>query len=559
MFRLKRSVVLLLALLLSVQTVSPARGCETPVYRYAMYRWAPAPYVVYFLHDRPVGPMDRLVAERLNKARQSDDQANVAHQAVDFSADADAAGLPAEIREAWLQTAEKPLPHYVLVSPHGMPVFQGTIEPNDLPNLLQSPARKALGELLQDGKIGVFVYLPGAVPEENQRIAQLLEKLRTDLAAGNLTLRPSPQPTDPAGETAAPNPDLNAGQAAASAKVGNQANTLAANPAVAAAKGEPAGSLPAKSGAVSESGQPRVTENTSERPASASAYATELGLLTVQRDDPAETWFVRSLLALESDLASEEQPMVFLVYGRARSLLPYIGPGITRENLVRELQFISGACSCTVKEQNPGIDLLVQYDWESASASLAERFGIEEGNEQQFGPGGFFPELIIPSATPTAPADVAGTAAPGTAAPGTTDGELASTRSAELLAEAESGANQEATSQANTDSFPANDVAQSAADASSAALNGASGTANGQRTRASSSVSPAATPATPQATRPVESDSTELAALPAEPIRTDEEAVAATPFVASWLTIAAGLAIAFVVLVGITFMVMRPR
>lgn len=80
----------------------------------------------------------------------------------------------------------------------------------------------------------------------------------------------------------------------------------------------------------------------------------------------------------------------------------------------------------------------------------------------------------------------------------------------------------------------------------------------GQATGASSR-SPAVTPASPQATLPVNSDSRELAALPAEPTRADEEVLSATPFVASWLTIATGLAIAFVVLVGITFMVMRPR
>jgi hypothetical protein len=556
MFRLNRSVVLLLILLLSVQTHSPASGCETPVYRYAMYRWAPAPYVMYVLHDRPVGPMDRLVAERLNKARQSDDQANVAHQAVDLSASTEGADLPAEIREIGLQTAEKSLPHYVLVNPQGMPVFQGAIEPNDLPKLLQSPARKALGGLLQDGNIGVFVYLPGAVAEENQRIEQLLETLRTDLAVGNLTLRPSGQPADPAEETSAPNLDRDAAPAAAGERA-NPTDRTAAN-AAASGNGESAGTQPATPVAASEVGPARATGNTPERPATETASTTEIGVLTVQRDDPAETWFVRSLLALESDLEAESQPMVFLVYGRARSLLPYIGPGITRENLVRELQFISGACSCTVKEQNPGIDLLVQYDWEAASASLAERFGIEEGNEQQFGPGGFFPELIIPSAPPAARVDVAGTTALETPALGTTDSEVVSTRSAELLAEEESGGNREATAQANANSLPAGDVARSAADARGDAPSDAAGAAMGQATGASSR-SPAVTPASPQATLPVNSDSRELAALPAEPTRADEEVLSATPFVASWLTIATGLAIAFVVLVGITFMVMRPR
>ena len=48
---------------------------------------------------------------------------------------------------------------------------------------------------------------------------------------------------------------------------------------------------------------------------------------------------------MEPELADEDQPMVFLVYGRARALLPYIGKGITRENQIREIEFVSGACS----------------------------------------------------------------------------------------------------------------------------------------------------------------------------------------------------------------------
>jgi hypothetical protein len=130
----------------------------------------------------------------------------------------------------------------------------------------------------------------------------------------------------------------------------------------------------------------------------------EMGLIEIDRSNGEEKWLVESLLALESDLKEDQRPMVFLVYGRARALLPYIGPGISRENLLQEVQFISGACSCTVKEQNPGVDLLVRYDWEAAAAALAERVGAEEGNES-VAADMFFPELIIPSTTEVAAAD----------------------------------------------------------------------------------------------------------------------------------------------------------
>jgi hypothetical protein len=99
----------------------------------------------------------------------------------------------------------------------------------------------------------------------------------------------------------------------------------------------------------------------------------------LEKQDP---WLLKSLMAVEGDLHDFiNEPMLFVVYGRGRALPPFIGKGITASNLVDIAEFITGACSCTVKEQNPGVDLLMGYDWRSAAATLAKRFGAEEGSE----------------------------------------------------------------------------------------------------------------------------------------------------------------------------------
>jgi hypothetical protein len=85
------------------------------------------------------------------------------------------------------------------------------------------------------------------------------------------------------------------------------------------------------------------------------------------------------------------------VYGRGRALFSCLGEGIHPDNLVQDIEFITGACSCTVKEQNPGVDLLVQYDWEAAASNIAEKFGAEEGSRYHFSGDSLFPELIIPA------------------------------------------------------------------------------------------------------------------------------------------------------------------
>jgi hypothetical protein len=98
-----------------------------------------------------------------------------------------------------------------------------------------------------------------------------------------------------------------------------------------------------------------------------------ISVLKVKRDDPAEEFFVRMLMSVEEDLDEyADQPMIFAGYGRGRAMEPYIGKGITAENLVDVVAFLAGACSCMVKEQNPGADLLVQWNWEATADKMAE-------------------------------------------------------------------------------------------------------------------------------------------------------------------------------------------
>ena len=97
-------------------------------------------------------------------------------------------------------------------------------------------------------------------------------------------------------------------------------------------------------------------------------------MLKLSRTDPAEQWLVGTLLSVESDLRDAEfetQPMVFAIYGRGRAMPPYVGKGITTENLVECVAFLAGACSCMVKDQNPGVDLLTTWDWDKTAEIMA--------------------------------------------------------------------------------------------------------------------------------------------------------------------------------------------
>ena len=87
----------------------------------------------------------------------------------------------------------------------------------------------------------------------------------------------------------------------------------------------------------------------------------------LSRDDPAEAAFVSMLLSHESDLREEFDkgtPMAFPVFGRGRVLYALLGDGISTGMIEEASRFLAGACQCTVKAENPGVDLLVAFDWD---------------------------------------------------------------------------------------------------------------------------------------------------------------------------------------------------
>jgi len=92
-------------------------------------------------------------------------------------------------------------------------------------------------------------------------------------------------------------------------------------------------------------------------------YDVHFDLIEISRDDPQEIFLRSMLLGSESDLAWYNEPMVFPVFGRGRSLYAIIGKGINEKNIYDACRSITAWCSCEIKAQNPGIDLLLSADW----------------------------------------------------------------------------------------------------------------------------------------------------------------------------------------------------
>lgn len=93
----------------------------------------------------------------------------------------------------------------------------------------------------------------------------------------------------------------------------------------------------------------------------------EFSVLTVDRDDPAEEVFGAMLLEAEANLYADE-PVVFPVFGRALAHWALVGRGINRENIDAAARLLVGPCSCIVREDYRGVDLMIDMDWDAALA-----------------------------------------------------------------------------------------------------------------------------------------------------------------------------------------------
>ncbi|NLF17252.1 MAG: hypothetical protein GX595_08340 [Lentisphaerae bacterium] len=110
--------------------------------------------------------------------------------------------------------------------------------------------------------------------------------------------------------------------------------------------------------------------------------------------DSSEAFLRQLLLATEPDLRDLKEPMAFPVFGRGRVLYAIAGQGINREVLTESCVFLTGACSCLVKAQNPGVDLLMRGRWEPSGGPAA--WAVTEL------PPLSLPEVLAPSAAPVA-------------------------------------------------------------------------------------------------------------------------------------------------------------
>jgi len=65
--------------------------------------------------------------------------------------------------------------------------------------------------------------------------------------------------------------------------------------------------------------------------------------------------------------------MLFGIFGRFRALEPLVSKGISEENINLMINFLTSDCSCLIKDDLPGADMLYINKWENPATALVNK------------------------------------------------------------------------------------------------------------------------------------------------------------------------------------------
>lgn len=106
---------------------------------------------------------------------------------------------------------------------------------------------------------------------------------------------------------------------------------------------------------------------------STSPFKNIISVTEMSRNNSEESHFVSLLLNVEEDLKAIPEPMLFGVFGRFKALEPLLGKGISEENIKLMIDFLTADCSCLIKDDLPGTDILFINQWDNPATALVNK------------------------------------------------------------------------------------------------------------------------------------------------------------------------------------------
>ncbi len=317
------------ATLVTLAICTVAEACQVPVFRYALERWRPDPYELVIVHqgDLPKEQQSTLTHLEESLVGPNGPIVNLRHETIDLSKETDQLDRWKKLHgDSKVASAHLFYP-FEAFQKESKPIWNGAFSRKNVDSVLDSAGRREIVKQILEGNSAVWLFLESGNKEEDDKLLKTLQGY-AKTAAEEIKI-----PEGVIQQSALDDPELLLG--------------------------------------------PSDAENILE---SSVPLKIDFSIHQLSRRDPKETILLAMLLHLQDDLLDEEwanKPMVFPAFGKGRVLSPLIGTGINEENILGDCGYLCGPCSCQVKNQNPGMDLLVKADWWT---SLEGSSVIEERN-----------------------------------------------------------------------------------------------------------------------------------------------------------------------------------
>ena len=110
--------------------------------------------------------------------------------------------------------------------------------------------------------------------------------------------------------------------------------------------------------------------NTIQQSIASSPFSEIITVVGLSRNSRVEHHLASMLLNVEDDLKDIQEPMLFGVFGRFKALEPLLGKGITEDNINLMIDYFTAECSCLIKDDLPGTDILFPDQWANPKTAL---------------------------------------------------------------------------------------------------------------------------------------------------------------------------------------------
>jgi hypothetical protein len=278
----------------------PVGACSVPVFRYALERWPADMYRLVLFHRGPLSEGQQVDLAKLKALQES--EYGLPPLGV-FPVNV-AEEMPKELASIWEKQREADLPRAVLLYPAStMP--EGTAWVGSLAEAARvvvklSPVRRELAKRLIDGQTAVWLLVEKGDAEKDAQAEKVLTETLKEMKK-ELRLPHQMDPADAQYDTP-----------------------------------------------IGEGVELKI----------------EFSVMRFAPDDPKEALLVSILRGLLGEEMDESLPMAVPVFGRGRALAVIPQEQLTDETIADVCFFLVGPCSCQVKAQNPGFDILLPVNWD---------------------------------------------------------------------------------------------------------------------------------------------------------------------------------------------------